>query len=475
MTLRNVDRRILEVISVTSLVNFLTGFNARLAVVGLPTIASSIGADIWEMIWIIQGYMLGSTIVQLIIGRLADLYGRKRLFDLGILLFGLSALSAGLSPTPIALIISRFMQGVGGAFLMSLTVTILTDNVPKERLATWLGVNQVSWRIGALLGLTISGFIIDALGWRWIFLIQFPLSMAILLWSIMRLKDVYLPVEEKRLDIAGFALFTSSITTLLLSLTLFGYGFAELYLFLLIPSIILFAIFAIHETRSRNPALDFNLFRKWMFTGGIIAQLLYSIGFGASMTLLALYFQVVKGMSPSTTGLYLIPYELAYLLFGLVGGYLADRLGYFTISSTGLLLASASLLLLYKETGIARIILGETLLGVGTGLFVSPNTSSIMASVPAERRGVASSIRTISFNLGFILSLNIAIISITNYIPYKIASQLLMSGYVIYQNNSILELNSLEKGIRVSFLVQSIMMALAIPFSISRIRRKKVG
>lgn len=168
---------IIHVITVTTLASFLTGVNARLAVVGIPSIAQALNADVSGVVWIIQGFMLGNTVTQTLIGRLADLYGRVKLFNVGFLVFTVGALVAGLSASPSGVIIARILQGVGGAFLMALSVTILTDNVPSNMLATWLGVNQVAWRVGALAGLTLSGLIIDYLGWRWLFLVQVPVGL----------------------------------------------------------------------------------------------------------------------------------------------------------------------------------------------------------------------------------------------------------------------------------------------------------
>ena len=155
---------ILGVISVTTLASFLTGLNARLAVVGLPVIAHELGADIDTILWIVQGFMLGSTIIQLIVGRLSDLFGRVKLFNVGFLVFITAAVIAGFSPNPFILILARIIQGMGGAFLMTLSVTILTDNVPKNSLGTWLGINQVAWRVGDVVGLSLSGVIIE-LSW----------------------------------------------------------------------------------------------------------------------------------------------------------------------------------------------------------------------------------------------------------------------------------------------------------------------
>ena len=461
------------VLSVTTLVNFLTGFNARLAVVGLPTIARDLNADIYQIIWIVQGYMLGSTIIQLIVGRLSDLFGRVKLFNLGIAIFGLGAFVSGLSSSSIVLVASRFVQGIGAAFLISLTVTILTDYVPPDRLATWLGVNQVSWRVGALLGLTLSGFIIDYLGWRWIFLIQVPLSLAILFWSVKRLRERYKPVEKPYIDWPGFATFTAAIALLLVGLTLYGYGFSEYSLYTMASSIALLILFSLWELNTKHPALDLSIFRIWQFSGGIIAQLLYSIGFGASMTLLAIYLQSVEGFTATQTGLLLIPYELSFLVFGVVGGRLSDSIGFAPVAVAGLVAGSAALYLISIVSSLKALMAAEILLGVGTGLFVSPNTSSIMNSVPPHRRGVASSIRTISFNVGFALSLNIAVLSLTRVLPYKIVSTLItyegMQNTIT--NSTLIEISMLSNAIRESFKVQSILMAMAIPFTVSRTRK----
>jgi len=470
MALEEDRKRILTVLSVTTLASFLAGFNARLAVVGLPTIAADIKADVWSMVWIIQGFMLGSTIFQLIIGRLSDVYGRVRIFLIGIGVFVLGALISGTSITPKMLILARIIQGIGGAILMSLSITILSDNVPPSRLATWLGVNQVAWRVGALLGLTLSGFIIEFLGWQWIFLVQVPIGIAVLFWSRRRLKEVYTPKESRKVDVVGFASFTTSLTSLLLGLTMMGYGSSDLSALLLILFIASLLIFAFYELRAENPALDLRLFRIWQFTGGIIAQLLYAIGFGASLTLLAIYLQSVMGYSPSYTGILLVPYEISYLVFGLVGGRAADEIGYAPVTIIGLSFSSISLYMLSKFASISLIILSEVIFGLGTGLFVSPNTSSIMLSVPPQRRGVASSIRSISFNVGFVLSLNIAVLTMTRLLPYDVASNLIILGGISPGNATLnIELEELGRAIRDSFLIQAILMASAIPFSLSRL------
>uniref|UniRef100_A0A7J3XX44 MFS transporter n=1 Tax=Thermogladius calderae TaxID=1200300 RepID=A0A7J3XX44_9CREN len=467
-------RRIFLVVSVAVLTNFLTGYNARLAIVGLPNIARDIGADIWSMMWIIQGYMLGSTFIQLVVGRLADLYGRVRLFNLGILVFTMGALASGFTTHPYILVLTRLLQGLGGAFLMNLSVTILADNIPSSMLGRWLGVTQVAWRAGAVIGLTLSGFIIDFLGWRWIFLSQIPIGLLTWFWSSKALKEVYRTAEKPRIDFAGFGLFTTSITILLISLTLIGYGYGSTSRELLITSIVLLGIFVLWELKTSSPALDLKIFKIWQFTGGVMAQLFYSIGFGASLTLLSIYLQTVEGFSSSLTGLLLIPFELAYLVSGVIGGWLSDLVGFAPITVAGLAIASTGLYTFTKLPSIITLLIGEAVFGAGAGLFVSPNTSSIMSSVPPQRRGVASSIRTLSFNIGFILSLNISILTMTRYIPYEVASQLIaLDESMNTRQPPAIELSELDSAIKHSFLMQAVVMALGIPFSIARVKKPR--
>ncbi|MGC8911360.1 MAG: MFS transporter [Nitrososphaeria archaeon] len=468
---------ILGVISVTTLASFLTGLNARLAVVGLPVIAHELGADIDTILWIIQGFMLGSTIIQLIVGRLSDLFGRVRLFNLGFLIFITAAVIAGFSPNPFTLVLARIIQGIGGAFLMTLSVTILTDNVPKNRLGTWLGINQVAWRVGAVAGLSLSGVIIDYLGWRWIYLFYVPLGFGFYLWSARTLKEVYKPTEKPNLDKVGFTLFTGFLSLILIALSLFTFGppYLSLASILLLTSILFLASFVFCENRIPWPALDISLFKIWPFSGGIISQFLYSIGFGASTTLLVLYLEVVKGLSATITGFLLIPFELSYLIFGVLGGRLSDKYGYVSVASSGLIasaIAFYGLSTITPESDLNFIILCEILFGFGAGLFIAPNTSSIMSSAPLSKRGVASALRTISFNIGFVLSLNVAIISMVQFIPYDVASKLITAEGLI-TNSAGYSLTDLSNALTKSFAIQATAMACAVPFTLTRGMRKK--
>jgi len=471
--------RVLSVLSVTTLASFLTGLNVRLALVGFPVIAHELGAGFDETLWIIQGFLIGSTIIQLIVGDLADLFGRVRLFNVGLLIFTLGGLASGLALSPHMLIASRIVQGVGSAFLMTLSITILTDNLPRDVLGTWLGINQIAWRLGALLGLTLSGVIIDVLGWRWIYLFYVPMGFASLIWSMKTLREMYRPPQKVCLDITGFLLFTLFLFSLAMGLTMMlnaAKWLAETILFMAL-AMILFTLFIAYERRGRCKALDLSIFRNLQFTGGIIAQFLYSMGFGASLTLLVIFFETLENYSASLTGLLIIPFELSFLVFGVLGGRISDKKGFEMPTITGLLLAGAALLMLSRisaTTSPAYVITATILLGIGAGLFVAPNTSSIMVSVPPERRGVASAIRTLSFNIGFLISLNIAVISLVQVISYETATRLIIVEGATNIEENVMASN-LAKAIAEAFQTQAAIMLAGIPFSLMRIILRRSG
>jgi len=469
-------KRMLSIVSVTTVASFITGLNARLAAVGFPVIVHELNCGIDEVIWIIQGFMVGSTIIQLIVGGLADIYGRVRLFNIGLLIFSLSGLGSGLATNAPLLTIFRIIQGIGAAFLMTLSITILTDNIPKNMLGTWLGLNQIAWRVGAIVGLTFSGIIIDYLGWRWIYLINFPIGIASYIWSLKSLKETYRPTSNRCLDRIGFILFTIFVMFLASSLTMMmnvkSWGYVIPIFFLI--SMISLAFFIIHERKSECRALDLSIFKIRQFSNGITTQFLYAIGFGSFITLLVIFIEVVRSYSASLTGMLLTPFELSFLIFGIVGGRLSDNFGFAPVATTGLLMASASLYMLSRlgmSASLEYLMTYVFLFGIGAGLFIAPNTSAIMTSIPPEKRGVASAIRTFSFNIGFLVSLNIAMLSLVSSTSYEIATKLIISeGHV--ENLNDVPLEKVYMGISNSFLMMAVIMSVALLLSAYQLKIK---
>ncbi|PLJ78453.1 MFS transporter [Infirmifilum sp. SLHALR2] len=465
------------VLSVTTLGAFMAGLDTRIVVVGLDAVAGALHADIEQALWFTQAYMLGSTLMLLLVGRLADLYGRVRLYLAGFAVFTLGSLLSGLSPNPLFLIASRFVQGLGGGILNTVSAAIVTDAAAYGPLAFALSVNSLAFRLGSILGLTLGGLIIGLFDWRLIFWINVPVGVAAVIWGRRTLREIYKPREQKSVDWLGFALFTVFTLSILLALTFEGYGlsYRKIANALYALSMASLAGFTLWELRQSHPLLDLRLFKVWSFTGGVVAQFLNAVAFGSVMLLLTLYFEVAKSMSPLETGLFLMPFELSFLAFSLISGGLSDKYGYVGFAILGLFVGSLALLVLSGislSTPYWQVALGSVLLGVGNGLFMSPNTSAIMSSVPEVRRGVASALRNVLFNLGMTLSLNISVLLLSSRLSYDLITKLLLSAE-LDEAQLAAGRSSLALALGEVFRVLALVNLCAAVFSVSRVGGKR--
>jgi EmrB/QacA subfamily drug resistance transporter len=410
----------------------MAGIESRIVIIGLPQVASALGADVEQAIWFTQSYVLGTTIALLLIGRITDIMGRVKIYTFGFAIFTLGSALTGLSRSPLQFILFRTIQGLGAAMLFTNSVAMIVDATPKERLGFALGVNQTAFRFGAMAGLTVSGLILSFFNWRALFYLNVPIGIFGSIWAHHRLKEIAKLEKGARLDWFGFIVFSISIITFLLALTYEAYGLSEkftVYFFFMISAIGL-VMFVVYERRQVYPLLDFGLFRIREFTGGVIAQMLNAVAWGAFLLLLSLYFQLILGLSPLDAGIRIIPFDIIFLIFGVIAGRLSDKYGHLPFTTLGLGLTSISLYLfstLTEATPFSRIIIYMAILGVGTGTFISPNISSVMSSVPVTRRGVASGLRATFFNVGFAISLNLAVSIMTVTVPYSIVTKIISS------------------------------------------------
>ena len=421
------------VLMVTTVGVIMAGIDSRIVIVGLPQVAAGIGADAEQAIWITQAYVLGSTVALLLIGRASDIVGRVKMYSSGFGVFTVGSLLTSLAVDPTQVILFRFIQGLGSAILFTNSAAMIVDATPDSELGYFLGINQVAFRMGAMAGLTLSGIILTVLvDWRALFYINVPIGIFGTLWARSKLKEIARLETGAPIDWPGFASFTVFISSLLLALTLAAYGIAEdatVYA-LSAACVVSLVAFVLLELRSKFPLLDLKLLRIREFSGGVVAQLLNAVSFGAVLLLLSLYFQLVLGYSPLTAGLIIIPLDVTTIALGPLSGKLSDKYGHLLFTTGGLALVSLSLFLFATtdlNTPLVLLILYMVIFGSGLGIFASPNMSSIMGAVPAERRGIASAFRATFFNVGFVISLNLAILIMTFTIPYGLVSQIISS------------------------------------------------
>jgi EmrB/QacA subfamily drug resistance transporter len=418
------------VLTVTTVGVLMDGIDSRIVIIGLPQVAAALNADVEQAIWFTQSYVLVGTIVLLLIGRVTDIVGRVRIYTTGFAIFTIGSALTSLSQNPEQFILWRGVQGLGVAMLFINSVAMIVDATPRKDLGLSLGVNQIAFRFGAMAGLTLSGLILSFFDWRALFYVNIPIGLFGTFWAHHRLKEVAKVEKKSPVDWLGFASFSISITSFLLALTYDAYGLSEQLVVytLLTTSAVTLAIFILYERRQAYPLLDMSLLRIREFTGGVIAQLLNAIAWGAFLLLLSLYYQLVLGMSPLAAGIAILPFDAAFLIVGPLSGRLSDRFGHMPFTASGLALGSFALYLfstMTTATPVSTVIIHQMLVGAGMGLFVSPNISSIMGSVPENRRGIASAFRATFFQVGYVISLNAAVLIMTFVVPYQTITQVI--------------------------------------------------
>jgi EmrB/QacA subfamily drug resistance transporter len=423
------------VLSVTTVGIFMAGLDTRIVLIGLPTIAESLRADLETALWITQGYQIALTIGLLFLGRFTDIFGRVKIYNLGFAIFTVGSGLCVFAQTGQQLIIFRVIQGVGGAMLIANSAALITDATPAQELGFALGVNQIFFTLGAVLGLTVGGVLIDTTGWRYIFALNIPVGIFATLWAHLRLREIAEMEKHSSFDYLGLCLFTTSLTTLLLVISLVtmasidNIGAAVLYLICLVT----FGLFVYVEPRRTEPLLDMRLFKIRLFSAGNVSQFLYSLGFGSLSLIIVLYFQLIRGFDALTAGLLFLPLDVAFVSIGPISGKLSDRYGTRGLATLGMAVGTVGYVilafLLTATTPIEQIEIILVIVGLGLGLFSSPNISSVMGSVPPQRRGVASAVRATVFNTGNVVSIGLVAYIITTAIPYRVVSGIITGGY----------------------------------------------
>ena len=465
----------------------MAGVDSRIVIVGLPTIAVQLHANVADLIWITQAYLFAETVGLLLIGRTADLFGRVKIYNYGFVIFTVgSALAAG-SFNSFELIIARMVQGLGSSMLIANSAAILTDATPREELGKILGMNSLAYRAGTVTGLTLSGVILSLSDWRALFYINLPIGIFGTAWAHYRLKDTAAKDSYRGMDWLGFGIFSSGLGLVLLAITYLIFGLSG-YSFgvpMLIAGGILLAIFVLYELKGKlavRPLLDLSLFRIREFAGGSIVMMINAIAWSGVMIMVSFYLQVALNQTPLQTGITLLALDSTLVFSAPLSGRLSDRYGSRNFVMIGLAIASFAFFVLgifinahsTTSSGLTSTVAGLAILGVGSGMWVSPNVSSIMGSVPANRRGIASAFRMTMGNVGDTLSFGIAILLMTLAIPYNELNSLINSyalpGAVVIGKSQFVH------GFQLVCLVLAAVNAIAIyPASFAKKGPRKTG
>jgi EmrB/QacA subfamily drug resistance transporter len=447
-------------LSVTAVGTFMGSLDSTIVVIGLPSILQDLHASIVHGIWIITGYALMLTILPIMLGRLADLYGRIRLYNLGFAIFTVGSLLCALSRNGDQLVIFRFVQGLGAALIITNSVAIMTDAFPRKELGMGLGTSIMAANLGAIAGYTLSGVMITYFGWRSIFLINIPIGIFGTIWGYLRLKEISVKPVGEKFDYAGSILYCVGLLIILLALTI-GDPLSGRNLAILAGGLAFFIAVIFIEFKQKHPTLDMTLFKIRLFAFNNIISFLNALTFSCGPFLRSLYLQLILGYSALKAGILLIPMEIVILVLSPISGRIADRYGGRMLCSIGLALNASALFwfsTLTEKSSYGAVLVSLLLLGLGMALFASPNASAIMGSVPAEKRGVASGIRMTIVATGSVISVPFSLLLMTLVMPYAKLSQIVSGTQLINANEVAIFL----KAINHACLILGIIVLLAI-------------
>ncbi len=422
------------VLTNTTIGAFMAILDANIVLIALPIISADLHASPFEAVWIIMGYILVNAALLLSFGRLSDILGRARLYNLGFAIFTVGSALCSVSYNGISLVVFKLVQGTGGALIFANAAALLTDVFPATERGRALGFNQVAGTLGSVSGLALGGILAGSfLGWRSIFWINIPIGTIATLWAYFKLKETSEPRRGEKLDPIGNILFGAGLTVSLMGLMLGALlGWNPIYIGAIAFGILCIAGFVLAERKVRYPMMDLSLFRIRAFAAGMASNLLASLARGGFSLVLVFYFQGVLLLDAFTAGLMLIPFSVAFVTFGPISGYLSDKYGSRGFATAGLLVVSVALfwlgLLPFRDYN--QILLPMIIAGAGGGMFVAPNVASIMNATPAARRGVASGMSSTLINTGFLLSLGLAFAVMATSVPADVLQQIFSGSSV---------------------------------------------
>ena len=379
-------------------------YKRQIVNISLPTLVSSFQTDFALVQWVVLAYLLTVTTLMLGIGRLADIYGKKPIYTAGFIVFTVGSVLCGLSPTIYTLIGFRILQGIGAAMVMALGMAIVTEAFPPSERGRALGITGTIVSVGITLGPTLGGLIVKNLSWNWIFFVNLPVGF-IGTFMVVRYVPAFKPAGGQRFDYWGALTLCISLLSLLVALTLGQrVGFGDGTVLLLVGMFVVFlASFIFIELRAEQPMLDLRLFRNSLFSVSLTTGFIIFICLSGTLILMPFYAQNVLGYDPQQTGLLMATVPLALGVIAPLSGSLSDRFGSRPIMVAGLAVLTVGFLAISSldaETTTLGYVLRFLPMGLGMGMFQSPNNSAIMGSAPRDRLGIASGMLAVTRTLG---------------------------------------------------------------------------
>jgi EmrB/QacA subfamily drug resistance transporter len=443
----------------------MTGIDTTAVVLALPSMMTELNTGLSSMIWVIMAYLVVITIFGTQVGRLGDMYGRVRTYNMGFAIFTVGSLLCGLSQSSWYLIMFRILQGIGGAMVFSNSGAIIADTVNEESRGRAYGIIGIGYSIGAILGILLGGLIITFVSWRYIFFINIPLGIVAVVVCYKVLRDRQNKVKRK-LDLVGMGTFGVGLLLILLALTdAAGAGLSATTIALLGLGGGTIVGFAFWERHHPDALLDLSLFRRRILTASISASFFQALASFAVLFLVIMYLQGVRDLSPLNSSLLLVPGYVLGAVVAPFAGKASDKWGAHYIASGGLALQGLGIFI-YATLTIASplwtVVLGAIINGVGSSTFFPPNNSAVMANSPKESYGIASGLLRTSANIGMVCSFAIALLIASLAIPRDLAISIFLGTSKLGGDLSAAFVNGMHAALGVSIAVIAVGIILSV-------------
>ena len=411
---------------------FMATLDGSIVNVALPSMARVLNVTTSSIQFVATVYLIVVAGIILVFGKLGDLFGKTKMFTLGVAIFTIGSLLCGLSGSYLVLILARVVQAIGAAGAMANNQGIITETFPPNERGKALGIVGTAVALGSLVGPGLGGIIVGAIGWEYIFFINVPIGLIAVIAAIR-----YLPQAEKKrdqkLDIPGAVLFLTAIVPLFVSLSEgVSRGFTDGWILAgFAVAAVSFVAFIIVEKKKKDPLVQFDMFSDQLFSLSIFCGFISFVAIFCHSILLPFYLQDVRAYDPLTSGLIMMAYPLILSAVAPLSGQLSDKIGSEVLTFLGLCLTSTGLFLMVgmkEDTRILYLILAIAVMSVGMGMFQSPNNSLVMSTVSRDKLGVAGSINALVRNMGMVCGIALATTLLYGMMSYKIGRP--VSSYI---------------------------------------------
>lgn len=405
---------------------FMAILDASIVNIAIPTIQRDLDTDIDSVTWVLNAYNLVFAVLLIPAGRLADRFGRKRLFLIGITIFSLCSLGAGLSGRIEMLIAWRAAQAVGAAIMVPVSLAIVTLAFPPHQRGLALGIWGAISGVAGAVGPTLGGVLTEYVGWEWIFLVNVPVGLVAVLVALAIIEESKDPEAGRRIDVPGTAVLSIALFSLTLALIRGqDVGWSSAFIIgLFAASAVSAALFVLVERIVSHPIVDLHMLRDRTFSSANVTILLFGLGFFGALFLVVQYLTVVEGYSALKAAFAITPFSAGIMLTGPVAGRLADRFGSRPLVIAGVLLFGVALFALSRLGGgvpYPEIAWRLVIAGIGAGLIFAPLTSAVMGSIVGGRAGVGAGVFNTARQVGFSLGLAILVAVFVGVLPSRLA------------------------------------------------------